>query len=163
MDNSGQEKKSSGKAQRLLDGYSRKELRDEGLEKVIDKLLEREKEINSLLIQRKNDQQALQTLRNRLKELENANKPQFKYQGYDKTKGWVFKLCFILERNAQEMNFKQLKEAFLALEPDLNDRWINVDNYISQIIHGAAERGAVAKIKSLRERGYFYTLPANSL
>jgi len=57
------------------------------------------------------------------------------------------------------MNFKQLKEVFLSLEPDLENRWIDIDNYISQILHGASVRGAVIKIKSTRERGYYYHLP----
>lgn len=163
MDNSKQENKPSDKAQRLLDGYTRKELRAKGLEGVIDITLDLDKELLSLSKLYEDSQTEVQKLRNRVRDLENAQKPEFKYQGYDKSRGWVFKLCFILERHAQKMTFKQLKEAFLTLEPDLNDRWINVDNYISQILHSATVRGAIEKIKCLRERGYYYTLPASSL
>lgn len=162
MDNSKQEKKPCDKAQRLLDGYTRKELRDKGLEIVIDITLDLDKKNLALSKLYEHSQMEVQRLRNRVRELENAQKPQFKYQGYDKSKGWIFKLCFILERNGQKMTFKQLKEAFLILEPDLKDRWINVDNYISQILHSAAVRGAIEKAKSVRERGFYYTLPAGS-
>lgn len=161
MDNSKHEKRPDDKAQRLLDGYTRKELSAKGLESVIDITLDLDKKLLSLSKLYEGSQIEVQKLRNRVRDLENAQKPQFKYQGYDKSKGWVFKLCFILERNAQKMTFKQLKDAFLALEPDLNDRWINVDNYISQILHSASVRGAIEKIKSLRERGYYYALPGS--
>lgn len=152
------QKNASTKAERLLEGYTRQELKEKGFEKVINLLLESRKENQQLQKELDLRTKELQRCQKGFLNLQCTQQPRFKYQGYDKTKGWVYKLCFILERHGQKMTFKELKDVILSLESDLMDRWINLDNYLSQILHSACVRGAVERIKSKRERGYYYTL-----
>lgn len=91
-------------------------------------------------------------------QLTDAQLPKSKYQRYDKTKPWVFKVCFILERNPNGMSFTEIKQEIMNLEPDLRHRWSDTDNYLSQILRAAVKRGAIIKEKLLRVRGFNYKL-----
>jgi len=156
MGNSEQGKDPSGRAHKLLDKFNRKELGAKGIEGLKEHVLLLEKKLEKATKRADDLEKDNEIQKQRIKELESANKPLFKYQGYDKSKGWVYKLCFILERNGQKMTLQEIKKVCLSLEPDLDDRWINIDHYLAQILYSASIRGAVIKTKSKTERGYYY-------
>lgn len=161
-----QEKGHNSKAQDLINKFTRRELREKGVECLIDLIFKMDRDILELRKKYERAEMALETtekeynaLKSKLTEKKNDSHHN-KYIGYDKSLGWVGKVCFILERAGQSMSCRQIKEALLSLEPDLNDRWLDIDNYVSQILRSAVIRGAVLKIKCVRHRGYVYQVAA---
>jgi hypothetical protein len=146
-------------AKRIIGRFNRIELRSRDKDQLIELVFSMNNDLKQLWEQFDEQLKINQAQAERIRVLEAKAKRHSKYGGYDKSKPWVFKLCFILERNARPMTLKDIKTEFLLLEPDLNERWANPDHYLSQVLLIATSRKAVIKEKSTRERGYYYRLP----
>lgn len=140
----------------LLGRFNRNDLRAKGMDGLIALIFEMEAELKKAgqyceELERENEAQRKQLLA-----LKEAKKPRNRYEGYDPSKSWACKLVFILERNSTPLSVAQIKTELLKLEPDISDRWANVEHYLSQVLLRACQRGAIVKQKSLLERGNVY-------
>jgi hypothetical protein len=81
--------------------------------------------------------------------------PLHKYAGFNKNAEGTEKIRFILERNKASMTFKEIMGTFLLLEPELKERWGNINKSISYLLAKACIYKAITKAKKYGERGYY--------
>jgi len=99
-------------------------------------------------------------LENKIKELEESQKPLPKYSNYPYDKDYIAKLVFILSKSETVMTFEDIVNAFLQLETDLDEKWRNPRKSISKIISRACSFQVVCREKAYGYNGYYvYGLP----
>lgn len=94
------------------------------------------------------------------KELENCRrKPRNRYEGYNKRWDGVDKIKFIVERSRRALAFWEIKEILLELEPELCERWTNVDMGVSHLLFRCCDYGVLTKSKKHGNKGrYIYSI-----
>jgi uncharacterized pyridoxamine 5'-phosphate oxidase family protein len=145
---------------KLLAEYRVKELMDKPKEVLAEYSMKlehgvekQERMIDSLTVE-------VERLKKKITDMQNAQLPSYKYQGYNKKDSWLEKIRFIITRNAALMNSSEIKNALLLLEPDLKERWANPDNYVSQVLYLASKHQAIARTKKYGVYGhYWYGIP----
>lgn len=152
--------KSSEKAKRLLEDVTKNELLSIEKEELVDKYLKLNNELKKCYKEYLLMFDKAANLEKKLQELENKNIPLNKYEGYYKLESWVEKICFIISRNPPTMDFKGITQAILLLEKNISYKWVNVDNYVSQVLNTAYKRKLISRTGT---RGhYFYSLSENT-
>ncbi|HWY36965.1 MAG TPA: hypothetical protein VNY73_00300, partial [Bacteroidia bacterium] len=115
------------------------------LEKMYDELEATNLELKSKV---KNLSSELETQRRLNKGNDNNKKnPANKYVGYDKSKTGVEKVRFIIERNKKKMTFLDVKTTLLLLEPELKERWGNIDKSVTDLLFKANKYGLISRAK----------------
>ena len=79
-----------------------------------------------------------------------------KYPGYHRAKTVVDKIIYFLSCHQGKMSFQELKEAFLTAEPELKDKWANVNSSLSSNLYVAHSYGVITRSKAYGKHGSYY-------
>lgn len=93
-----------------------------------------------------------------IEDLKRKKNPVHKFEGYDKSKTGVEKIQFILERNKKGMSYNEIKDTLLLLEPELTERWANVNRAITDLLTKACKYKVIIKTEMYGKR-FLYGLP----
>lgn len=152
---------SKGRAKRYLEKRRLSELLEMPKETAYKHLQEMESTIEKLEKKIISLQKMVDVKDKEILSLKTHKKKRSKYDGYDKALSTIEKIRFILSRNKKELPFRSIRDILLELEPELLDRWGNVDQSVSQALSKGSKLGAIFQTKAYGgSRGHsVYSLP----
>ena len=152
---------SLNKAQNMLNDIQNDEWMQKDKEYIVKMLMKLKNEYESLFSLYQASQKKIERKNKFIEELRNGKKKDeiLTFSGYDKQWTLVEKLVFILKQNKTRMNFKEINNTFLKLEPELKDKWSDPNKSISQILHNACKFKVIDKVKIRGGIGWQYYLP----
>lgn len=151
--------KPSDNAKRTLKGIRLRELKDQTHDDLAEFTYQLEKEFENLALE--NEKLRIKVI-GQAKAIENLKRnknPLSKYEGYDKNVQGIDKIKFILNRSKLQMSFKEIKQLILKLDPELKERWANIDKSLSHLLAKGCSYNAISRFKKYGEKGeYVYSI-----